>query len=262
MMKKFITMTVAFLLTFTIQIWTGSNVVHANDGVGEISKRSISVSGISSVKVAPDIAYIDIAVNTFDKDVKRAQETNTKNMNKVMQQLKSLGIQDKDIRTIDYRVQPRYEWKNVETKSNQGGIESKNVQILLGYDINNTVKVTVTEFQKIGSIIDITVKEGANQLNNIAFGLSEAKKTEKYLEALKGAVENGRSKAEFIASTYGIKLSIPAVINESGSYIPSPISYNGPELSKAAGSYDSVASTPISGGEMEISANVNIVYQY
>ncbi|MED4354636.1 SIMPL domain-containing protein [Schinkia azotoformans] len=256
MMKHKIKKTVLFLfvsfLTFASYAFSESNTAYANEG--NFTKKTISVSGAYTVKVAPDIAYIDIAVNTLDVDAKKAQEINTENMNKVMDQLKKMGIQDKDIRTVDYRIQPRYEWINVETKREQK---------LLGYEVTNNIKVTINDFQKIGNIIDMTVKEGVNEVNNIAFGLSEAKKTEKYLEALKGAVNDGKIKAENIASMYGIKLSIPSMITEAGSYIPSPINYAGLQKASLGGtSFDTIESTPISGGEMEIRANINIVYEY
>lgn len=258
--NRIIFLLICFLTLSTLAL-TGSHSAYASES--ELMKRTISVSGAYTVKAAPDIAYINIAVNTFDVDAEKAQEKNKINMNKVMGKLTSLGIEDKDIQTVDYRIQPRYEWKNVETKNGQGEIETKRVQILLGYDCMNTIKVTVNDFQKIGSIIDITVKEGINEVNNIAFSLSEAAKNQKYLEALKGAVENGKRKAEFIASIYGISLTTPAVINESGINMPSPIIYNGLEtISKATESYGIAEGTPISGGEMEISANVMIVYQY
>ncbi|WP_017754356.1 SIMPL domain-containing protein [Calidifontibacillus oryziterrae] len=259
-MKKIIGIVVMAILFITLNSLTSSTNAYANES--ELSKKTISVNGEYSVKVAPDIAYIDIAVNTFNEDAKKAQELNKHQMNKVMEQLKNLGLEEKDIRTTDYRIQPRYEWKNVEKKNNQGGIETIREQILIGYEVINNIRVTVNDFQKVGTIIDTTVKEGANKINNIAFGLSDAVKTKKYLEALKGAVQNGKSKAEYIASIYGISLTVPAVISESGAYLPSPINYGMEKVSASGVSYDSVSSTPISGGEMEIRANVNIIYQY
>lgn len=250
--KKTVLLLFISFLTFATYTFSESNAAYASEG--NFTKRTISVSGVHTVKVAPDIAYIDIAVNTLDADAIKAQEINKENMNKVMEQLKKMDIQDKDIRTVDYRVQPKYEWINVETKREQK---------LVGYEVTNNIKVTVNDFQKVGNIIDMTVKEGVNKVNNIAFGLSEAKKTEKYLEALKGAVNDGKIKAEYIASMYGIKLSIPSIITEAGSYIPSPINYAGLQKAGVGGtSFDAIESTPISGGEMEIRSSINIVYEY
>lgn len=242
-------------------VFTGQNTT-AYASEDDTAKRAISVNGTYSVKVTPDIAYIDMAVKTFDADAKKAQEDNKNKMNNVMEQLKNLGLEDKNIRTVDYIIQPRYEWKNVENKNTEGTTETKSEQILLGYDVTNNIKVTVEDLQKVGNVIDVTVQEGINDANNIAFGLSEKTKTEKYLEALKGAVENAKSKAEVIATVYGIILSVPFSINENGAYFPSPIMYKTAGASVSTATYDRAAATPISGGEMEISANVNVVYQY
>lgn len=258
--KKLFGLLLTSLIVFAAQAFAGGTAAYASDVV---NKRSISVSGTYTVKVAPDIAYIDIAVRTFNVDAIKAQDENKNKMNRVMDQLKKLGIQEKDIRTVDYRIQPRYEWTNIEIKNNQGTIESKREQILVGYEVINNIKVTVNDLQKIGTILDLTVKEGINEANNITFDLSEATKTAKYLEALKGAVKNGEEKAKTIAGLYGISLSVPSVINESEAYFPSPIRYTGLEKASGGGvAYNEGSSTPISGGEMEIRANVSIIYEY
>lgn len=264
-MNSFIKKTACLLLTsvLTMGIITfagQNNTVYASEG--ENNKKSISVNGTYSIKVTPDIAYIDIAVKTFDADAIKAQEDNKDKMNKVIEELKKLEIEDTNIRTIDYVIQPRYEWKNVIENKSEKGSETRSVQTLLGYDVINNIKVTVTDLQKVGNVIDVTVQEGVNEANNISFGLSEKTKTEKYLQALKGAVENAKSKAEVIASVYGITLSLPSSISESGTYFPSPVSINKTFGISSVSMSDSKAATPISSGEMEITSNVNVVYEY
>jgi len=262
LIKKSLAYILITLLSFIAVV--GGAVMPNNVRAAEAEKvvRTISISGSYVVKVAPDIAYIDISVKTFHADVVKAQEENRVKMNNVMNQLKKLEIEDKDIRTVDYRIQPRYERKKVESTNELGTVETKNEQVLVGYDVINSIKVTVQDLQKVGKVVDVTVKEGVNEANQIAFGLSETTKNQKYLEALKGAVENGKAKAETIASVFGINLGIPASISEAGAYFPSPIIYKAMGSSGGVAAYDTAESTPISGGEMEIRANVNIVYEY
>lgn len=262
--KTILAVLMIFVLTMGVMI-TSSTFTASKASAEEKTeeKSSLSVSGSYSVKVSPDIAYITVGIDTFAINPKDAQKENKVKMDSVFKKLVELDIEDKDIQTINYSINPRYEWKDVEEKNAEGMVIRKNERILIGYDVNNTVRVTVRDLAKTGNVIDVTVEEGVNKANSIAFGISDAVKNEKYLEALKGAVENAKAKADTIASVYSIDLGAPFAISEGSSYIPSPIYRNYDYgLSKAAVAFDESISTPVSAGEMEISANVSVVYKY
>lgn len=265
MKNKLMTAAVVLLLVSSLIIGIVNFVgtaqpVQASITGAEPTKKTISTNGTYSVKVAPDIAYISIGVNTFAKDPKEAQKENKQKMDGVFKKIKSLGIADKDIKTTNYSIYPRYEWNNIESKGEKGYIERKSEQILVGYEVNNMIQVTIRNLNIVGSVIDVTVEEGINQANSISFGLSDEKREEVYLEALKRAVENAKAKAETMASVYGIQLGKPSNIIENGSYVPQPIMYRGYADAKVAA--EESASTPISAGELKIRANVNVVYEY
>ena len=225
------------------------------------NQSTISTTGNYTAKVEPDIAYISVGVQTFAKNPADAQKENAQKMDNVHNSLGSLEVQEKDIKTVNYSIYPRYEWNNIETTNERGQIERKNERVLVGYEVNNMIRITIRDLDKVGSIIDMTVSKGINQANAISFDISDEKRDEVYLEALKKAVENAKSKAEAIASVYDVTLKNPISIVEGGSYIPSPIKYRGmaeAQMERA----DVATKTPIAAGEMEIRANVNVVYGY
>lgn len=226
----------------------------------EQSKNAISANGSHAVKVAPDIAYISIGVETFSKDPKEAQKENSEKMDKVYKKLQSLGIEEKDIKTSNYNIHPRYEWNEIEATPQKGVVERKSNRILIGYEVNNMVTVTIRDLDKVGAVLDATVEAGVNEANSVSFGLSKEKSEKQYLEALKKAVTNAKMKAEAMASVYGITLGKPSNIIESGAYAPEAIKFRFTAEMNAGKMQDNA--TPISPGEMEIRANVNVVYEY
>ncbi len=208
------------------------------------TKRTVNVSGEGTVNASPDIAYVTMGVLTENKDAKTAQQNNAAAMDKVVALLKSSGIKSEDIKTVNYTISPKYDY-----------IQSTGESRITGYSVNNSVQVTVKDITKVGSLIDLAAGSGVNLTSNISFGLSDYEKF--YNDALKKALEAAKKKADTIAGVYGITLSLPVTISESGGY--SPVYSFGGYAVKA----DMAApATPIQPGNMEIKANVNVVYEY
>ncbi|NCB45295.1 MAG: DUF541 domain-containing protein, partial [Clostridia bacterium] len=117
-------------------------------------RKTISVQGSSSVTAAPTIAYVSIGVTTFNKNAATAQSENAAKMDRVYKTLASLGIKKEKIKTVNYNISPRYDYKN-------------NVATLTGYNVINSIRVTVMDLKKVSDVLDMTVKEGVNQSNSI-----------------------------------------------------------------------------------------------
>ena len=127
--------------------------------------------------------------------------------------------------------------------------------VITGYRVTNTVNVTVRDLSKTGSVIDAAADSGVNTSSSISFGISDYE--EYYNEALKNAVLAADKKANTIAGALGVKLKGAVTVNEGGGY--SPLS-NYAVYSMRDEAYG--AQTPIQAGTLEISAYVNIVYEY
>ena len=237
-------------LTITVILLAAAAVFVAMIGVfantpaeaaeAQAEKRTINVSGQSKVTAAPDFATISLGVVTEDKDAKVAQKANAQSMDTVIKVIKALGIADADIQTSNYSIYPVYSYKQETGES-----------IITAYRVNNTVNVTVRDLSKAGSVIDAAADSGVNISSSITFGLSY------YNEALKNAVLAANRKANTIAGALGVKLKGAVTISEGGGY--SPLT-NYAVYSKSDGAVG--ASTPIQAGELEITAYVNIVYEY
>lgn len=209
-------------------------------------RKTITVQGSSSVTAAPTIAYVNIGVTTFNKNAATAQSENAVKMDRVYKTLASLGIKKDKIKTVNYNISPRYDYKN-------------NVATLAGYNVINSIRVTVMDLKKVSDVLDMTVKEGVNQSNSISFGVTDEERDKLYLQALSRAVSNAKEKANTIATAAGITISKPAnIIEGSSAHFVQP-NYRAMDMAKMA---SEAAPTPISEGEMTIGANVTVIYDY
>ena len=209
-------------------------------------RKTITVQGSSSVTAAPTIAYVSIGVTTFNKNAAAAQGENAVKMDRVYKTLASLGINKDKIKTLNYNISPRYDYKN-------------NVATLAGYNVINSIRVTVMDLKKVSDVLDMTVKEGVNQSNSISFGVTDEERDKLYLQALSQAVVNAKEKANTIATAAGITISKPAnIIEGSSAHFVQP-NYRAMDMAKMA---SEAAPTPISEGEMTIGANVTVIYDY
>ncbi|MDF2672262.1 MAG: hypothetical protein K0R09_527 [Clostridiales bacterium] len=203
-------------------------------------ENRINLNGKGSVKAIPDIAIVILGVVTEGKDLNAVQKENADIMERVIFSLSKLGIDDRDIETESYVVEPMYD--HVEGK-----------QIFRGYKVRNMLRVTVREIGKTGRIIDSAVKSGANTVSSIDFDISE--QGGYYYQALKLAVEDSVRKAEVVSKTMGVNVDrIPVIVTEE-SYGPIPMVLGAFAESK-------IAATPIRPKGIEITASVKSVFKY
>jgi len=247
MNKKIFYGTVAAILLVCMVIISSaaSAQVETVQPIAAIDKENIlTATGTGKVSIKPDVAYIEMGVMTMNKDAQKAQEDNKNTMNKVIAKLKSMGIDEKDIQTSAYNINPQYNYYD-------------NKQTLEGYQVENIVKVTVRNIDKVGDILDAAAKEGINRSYGIRFGVLDTDSV--YKQALQKAIDNAKGKAEVMAKQAGVTLKKPVAIYEGDApvniYQRSGIAFDMGEKASLA------ASVPISSGELEIHANVVVVYQ-
>ena len=145
----------------------------------------ITVQGMGEIQVAPDIARVNLGVVTQNVDSVRAAQENATKTDALIKAIKAQGVADKDIQTINYSVNPQYNY-------NQKPGENKPPQ-LTGYQVTNTVRVTVRKVTDAGKILDAGVKAGSNDAGSIAFDLSDATRDKAQADVLRLAVASAKS---------------------------------------------------------------------
>ena len=203
--------------------------------------RTISITGTGEVRAVPDMATITLGVMSNALTAQEALTANTKAMTDVMALLKQQGIEDRDIATSNFNISPRYDY-------GQGGTQQPKVT---GYDVSNTVTVTVRKIAALGDLLDKAVTAGSNQVYGIAFSVS---KPDAMLDtARQNAVADARHKAEIYATAGGFTLGDIVSLSEGGGYRP-PM-----PMMKSAMAADA-APVPVAQGEQALTIDVSIVW--
>ena len=204
----------------------------------------ITVSGTGEVMTEPDIGLVTLGVKTEHADVRTAQEQNAMIMDEVITSLLAAGIPRQDIQTVSYNIYPVYE---DETRPFGGKVKY--------YQVTSMVQVTVREVSRTGEIIDIAVKNGANQISSVGFSLSPEKEKSLRATVLTQAVANARSDADVTAAATGVTITGVKSVMVGSVYVPVAYDnrYSGSAEMKAAS-----VPTPIETGQIKVSAQVSI----
>jgi len=206
--------------------------------------RTLNVSGLGVVYLTPDIAYINIGVNTQKPNAAEAVTENKTQTTEVIQAIKDFGVDEKDIRTTNFSI-----WSNPQYDPAGTG------QILsTTYTVDNTVNVTVRDLDKLGDLLDAAVSAGANNIYSIQFDVEDKAAATK--EARTKAVEDAKAEAQDLADASGVKL---VEISNISYYESSPTPYF---EGKGGGGGAAVAdvAVPIQPGQLAISVTVNLTY--
>lgn len=231
-------MTIAILTAATFyNPATVSEAVEADTDV-----RLVTVSGEGKIVVTPDVAHIELGVQTKDADATVAQQNNAKLMSAVVEAIKKAGIVDKNIQTTGYSLYQTYDYQPDGSQKDPY------------YVANNIVKVKISDVDSVGKIIDLATVAGANTVNSIQFSIEDD--SEYYQEALILAMASAKSKATAIMGTFDKTPGLPKSVVESGGSTPIIYGY-GAEKAMA-----SDMATPIESGEITITANVSVSYDY
>ncbi|MBI2657157.1 SIMPL domain-containing protein [Candidatus Woesearchaeota archaeon] len=235
---------VALLLAFN----TKSDVIVDQNG---LQRNTVSVSGTSSLTVDPNKAEIYVKVVTLEKTAQDAKNKNGQISKQVMDALKKEVVKDKDIETSQFNIYPRYEYEEIITPDFR--VPSK--QVLIGYEVTNVLKVTTLDLEKVGRLVDVSVDNGANDIESVVFGLTKEREKEVKQQAMVAASNDAREKAIALATNVGVTLLKPITVSESSFYFM-PYASRGVMMEKA-----DAAPTIINPQKLDISANVQLVYE-
>jgi hypothetical protein len=167
-------------------------------------------------------------------------------MEKVIAELKKAGNEARDLQTSNFSVQPQYYHP---PRDRNGPIEPPRI---VGYQVSNTLRVRVRDLARLGAILDVTVSQGANQLNGIAFSIDDPEAL--LAKARKAAMEDAVARATTYAEAAGVALGRVLSINENSG--PRPV----PMVARMRAE-DAAAAVPIEAGEQSIQAQVQVTWE-
>ena len=164
--------------------------------------KKLIVYGTGSAAAAPDIGRIELVAGATRSDARHAQEAVTCITQKLMSNLQSLGVPDKDIHTARYSIRPSYEMR-------------KDSWVRIGFEARNVIDVKARDLGLVSSILDAATQAGITTISSVEFQREQAAELEE--EALRRAAQRALKKARAIAAGLGAKCGEAVRVEESGS---------------------------------------------
>ena len=209
-------------------------------------QSGIWVGGTGRVTVTPDLGLLDLGVEARATTVAEARDQAATAMTSIREVLAGAGIEERDIRTQFFNIQPEYVWN-----------ETNRRQEIVGYRVTNTVNVKVRDLEAMGALIDQVSTAGGDltRINSIRFTVEDTDQLA--TQAREAAVKQAMEKAQQFARLTGVTLGKLAYIAEVGANVPVVRDFAFEERVAPA---SAAPPTPISQGEMEITVTVQTLF--
>lgn len=203
--------------------------------------RVIQVSGNGEIQAAPDLAMLEIAIETHAASADHAAGMNGALAEKVRDALMAkLGDKGR-MWTGGYSLTPEY------SEPREGK------PTVTGYSAENSITVQTGELGLIGPLIDTAIAAGANRISSLNYSLRADSKARS--EAIAKATRDAQTQASALADALGVKLG--PVIRASTAFEVHPV-----PLTRYGGAAPMAANvqTPIAGGQVTVPATVSLTY--
>jgi len=207
---------------------------------------TITVEGAGQVILEPNIVRITIGVETSSTDVQQAVTENNERTQAVISTLEDSGIAAEDIQTENFNVR--------QQNQNQQPLPEAEMAVeempAPTFVVTNTVRVTLREIDRVGSLLNEVISSGANTIYGIQFDATGKESANQ--QALELAVEDARTRAETIAAAAGVELGDVVQLETFG---------GGPVVAmERAEAEEAMAAVPIASGQLTLEVTVRVSY--
>ena len=208
--------------------------VGASPVVGDPPLHTITVSATGAVTLIPDVARVSVGVTVTKPTVKAARNAAGAAMNAIIDGLKALGIDEKDIKTTGIDLYPQYD--------NSG-------RKIVGYQMSERLQITVRDLDKAGDVVDTATAKGATNVDGMWFEVSDPAKAMDQARA--AAITQARTSAAAMAAAAGVSLGDVVSISESSASYPTPY-----PMARAIRD----TATPVQPGTQDVQATVTVIF--
>lgn len=207
----------------------------------------ITVVGDSQTKVAPDTAVVTFSVVTQGSQALGAQQENARKSEAVKQAVEAIaGAGNKiEVKTSNYNLSPEQDYY------------SGKMPKIVGYEVKNSVMVSVGDLNQVGAVIDAATKAGANSVEGISFVVREDSPAQG--EALALATRQAMAKAQAIAASLHGRVVRVVETNEGGAPVSPSNAYA--MMNSNTMSAKPTYTTPVQAGSLDVRSQVVLVVE-
>lgn len=207
---------------------------------GNTITPQVNVNGEGSVKIKPDYAIISIGSEIKELDSAKAKKQNDDIIAKMIQVIKKAQIQEKDYQTDRINL---YKTREYQEKKDY-------------FVASQSINITLRNLEQYEKLMSDLMDAGANSIQGVEF---KSTKTETVASEIRAkAVLNAKKKAEDYAGALNQNIGKALIISDQ-SMVNNPRVYmmkSNAMSADAAGMEQTLAV-----GEIEISTNVNVVFE-
>jgi hypothetical protein len=199
---------------------------------------TVDVTGNGTVRVVPDQVTISVRIENSGDDVKLLKTQNDQIVNDVLQTIKGMGIDNKNVQTEYLKLSKNYQ-HNTKTYN---------------YAANQKVSIYLKDLEKYESLMDALMASGINRIDGISFSSSNeiALRSQARKKAMENAVMKAKEYVGVLNQTIGKAVSISEFQN---SVVPQPMYRSMAMADEGAPSKQTLAP-----GEIEIQAKVTVSF--
>lgn len=202
---------------------------------------TITVPGVGRVVVEPDVASIRLGVNVIAPTAGAARASAAQTMNAVLDAVLATGVARRDVRTALVSLSPMTDYS------------SETGPRVTGYQVLNSVAVTLRDLERAGELIDAALGAGASTLDSLEFHVDDPAAAERQARA--AAVADARERATTIATA--AEVSLGAVLGAvEGEQHAGPI----PFPAARAALMEAKATTPVEAGSQEVAVSLVVTF--
>ena len=218
------------------------------------AQAGIMVTGEGTITLEPDLALLNLGVETTGATVAAARGEAAAAMDAIVTALQAKGVEDRDIQTRSFNIFPIYESQEVVSSR---GIRTRQ-SVIIGYRVNNSTSVKLRDLDEVGTIIDDVAEAGgdATRINGISFTVEDLKRLDTQLR--EQAVGDALAKAQQFADLAGVSLGRLVFISEIGRGAPLVRDFAERGLVAFA---EAAPATLIGGGELEVRMSVQAKFE-
>ncbi len=234
-----------YLIFFLGTLIRNNLVTYDTIGKADKMERTITIDGQGKVTVKPDIGMTTIGMLADGKTVAEAQKKNTDVMNKLIDRLKGLGIDSKDIQTSNYNIYPQYNYTE------------KTGRELLGYEVQQQVSVKIRDLAKSSDVLALAGEVGANSVGGLQFTIDDPEVYK--AQARQIALDKAAEKARLLAKELGLHLGnvVSYYESEGGGMFPMYKASNAMDMSIGG---EAAPAPSVESGSTDVIMNVQVVF--
>jgi len=210
-------------------------------------EHTITVSAESERLVAPDTAKVSFSMTRKSTDLSQATESVNERIAQMVEALDEFGVEEKDIKTTSYSVQPEYNyvWDAVD-------------RVFDGYRVRQTIELTIRDLDQVSPVLTQISEFEVDNVSGLSFYVDEDDEINEELR--EEAINKAKDKAQVLARDLGVKLDTIIRFNESGAGNP-PYPVYEERMYGLGGAEDAtVSNAVVPTGENKYVSRVSITY--